>query len=110
MLVSRSSLSTLVRSHGGSISDEIYTVKEQNHDLTARYSMDLGPIGANFFGGFNANQRDRKYVSGYGSGLTLPNFYNMSNAQSQFAYEGTTGRRLWVFTVKRSLTTLTGHT
>ena len=57
--------------------------------------MDLGPIGANFFGGFNANQRDRKYVSGYGSGLTLPNFYNMSNAQSQFAYEGTTGRRLW---------------
>ena len=80
---------------GGSISDEIYTVKEQNHDLTARYSMDLGPIGANFFGGFNANQRDRKYVSAYGSGLTLPNFYNMSNAQSQFAYEGTTGRRLW---------------
>ncbi len=80
---------------GGSISDEVYTVKEQNHDLTARYSMDLGPIGANFFGGFNANQRDRKYVGTYGTGLVLPNFYNMSNAQNQQAYESFVGRRLW---------------
>ena len=47
---------------GGSIADEVYSIKEQNHDLTATYKMDLGPIGANFLGGFNANQRDRKYV------------------------------------------------
>lgn len=80
---------------GGSISDEAYAVKEQNHDLTARYSMDLGPIGASFFGGFNANQRDRKYVGTYGTGLVLPNFYNMSNAQNQQAYESFVGRRLW---------------
>ncbi len=80
---------------GGSISDEAYAIKEQNHDLTARYSMDLGPIGASFFGGFNANQRDRKYVGTYGTGLVLPNFYNMSNAQNQQAYESFVGRRLW---------------
>jgi TonB-linked SusC/RagA family outer membrane protein len=80
---------------GGSIADEAYAIKEQNHDLTARYSMDLGPIGANFFGGFNANQRDRKYVGTYGTGLVLPNFYNMSNAQNQQAYESFVGRRLW---------------
>ena len=49
--------------------------------------MDLGPIGANFFGGFNANQRDRKYVGTYGTGLVLHDFYNMSNAQNQQAYE-----------------------
>ena len=80
---------------GGSISDEVYSIKEQNHDLTATYSMDLGPIGANFLGGFNANQRDRKYVGTYGTGLVLPNFYNMSNAQNQQAYESIVGRRLW---------------
>ena len=80
---------------GGSIADEAYAIKEQNHDLTARYSMDLGPIGASFFGGFNANQRDRKYVGTYGTGLVLPNFYNMSNAQNQQAYESFVGRRLW---------------
>ncbi|HCP41285.1 MAG TPA: hypothetical protein DIT65_05780, partial [Cryomorphaceae bacterium] len=80
---------------GGSITDEIYSIKEQNHDLTVQYSTDLGPIGANFLGGMNVNDRDRKYVSTYGSGLVLPNFYNMSNAQSQFAYEGLTGRRIF---------------
>lgn len=80
---------------GGSISDEAYTVKEQNHDLTARYSMDLGVIGANFLGGFNANQRDYKYIGTYGTGLVLPDFYNMSNAQNQQAYESFSGRRLW---------------
>ena len=80
---------------GGSIADEAYAIKEQNHDLTARYSMDLGPIGASFFGGFNSNQRDRKYVGTYGTGLVLPNFYNMSNAQNQQAYESFVGRRLW---------------
>ena len=80
---------------GGSITDEIWSVKEQNHDLTVQYSTDLGPIGANFLGGMNVNDRDRKYVSTYGSGLVLPNFYNMSNAQSQFAYEGLTGRRIF---------------
>ena len=80
---------------GGSITDEIWSIKEQNHDLTVQYSTDLGPIGANFLGGMNVNDRDRKYVSTYGSGLVLPNFYNMSNAQSQFAYEGLTGRRIF---------------
>ncbi len=80
---------------GGSITDEIWSVKEQNHDLTVQYSTDLGPIGANFLGGMNVNDRDRKYVSTYGSGLVLPNFYNMSNAQTQFAYEGLTGRRIF---------------
>ena len=80
---------------GGSIADEVYTVKEQNHDLTARYSMDLGVIGANFFGGMNVNQRDRKYVGTSGTGLVLPDFYNMSNATNQQAYESFVGRRLW---------------
>jgi outer membrane receptor protein involved in Fe transport len=79
----------------GSISDEAYAISEQNHDLTARYSADLGPIGANFLVGFNANQRDRKYVGTYGTGLVLPDFYNMSNATNQQAYESFIGRRIW---------------
>ena len=80
---------------GGSINDETYLVKEQNHDLTARYSTKLGPIGANFLAGFNANDRERKYVGTYGTGLVLPNFYNMSNATNQQAYESFQGRRIW---------------
>lgn len=80
---------------GGSIADEAYVNKEENHDLTARYSMDFGPISANFLAGFNANQRQYKYVGTYGTGLVLPDFYNMSNATNQQAYESNSGRRLW---------------
>ena len=73
---------------GGSIYDEAYAVREQNHDLTARYDLGLeGDFNANVFVGFNSNQRDYKSVSTYGTGLVLPNFYNMSNAENQQAYE-----------------------
>ena len=79
----------------GSITDEIYNVEETNHDLTARYSKDFGKISSNFLVGFNANNRNRKSVTGYGVGLVIPDFYNMSNATNQFAYESNIGRRLW---------------
>lgn len=80
---------------GGSITDEAWNVKEVNQDLTANYTTKFGPVGANLLAGVNANQRDYKYVGTYGTGLVLPNFYNMSNAQNQQAYESITGRRLW---------------
>ena len=80
---------------GGSIYDEAYAVREQNHDLTARYDLGLeGDFKANLFIGVNSNQRDYKSVSTYGTGLVLPNFYNMSNAENQQAYESVSGRRL----------------
>jgi len=80
---------------GGSITDEAWNVMEINQDLTANYTTNFGPIGANFLAGFNSNMRDYKYVGTYGTGLVLPDFYNMSNAQQQQAYESVTGRRLW---------------
>ena len=80
---------------GGSITDEAWNVMEINQDLTANYTTNFGPIGANFLAGFNSNMRDYKYVGTYGTGLVLPDFYNMSNAQNQQAYESVTGRRLW---------------
>ena len=80
---------------GGSITDEAWNVMEINQDLTANYTTNFGPIGANFLAGFNSNMRDYKYVGTYGTGLVLPDFYNMSNAQHQQAYESVTGRRLW---------------
>jgi TonB-linked SusC/RagA family outer membrane protein len=80
---------------GGSIRDEAYTVREQNHDVTANYNTEFGDIGLNVLAGLNSNQRDYKSIYTYGSGLVLPDFYNMSNAQTQFAYESNTGRRLW---------------
>ena len=83
---------------GGSIYDEAYAVREQNHDLTARYDLGLeGDFNASVFVGFNSNQRDYKSVSTYGTGLVLPNFYNMSNAENQQAYESVSGRRLTGF-------------
>jgi TonB-linked SusC/RagA family outer membrane protein len=80
---------------GGSITDEAWNVKEINQDLTVNYTTKFGPVGANLLAGFNANQRDYKYVGTYGTGLVLPDFYNMSNAQNQQAYESITGRRIW---------------
>ena len=79
----------------GSITDEMYSVMETNHDLTARYAKDFGKISTSVLVGFNANQRNRKSVTGYGLGLVIPDFYNMSNATDQFAYESNVGRRLW---------------
>lgn len=80
---------------GGSITDEAWNVKEVTQDLTANYTTKFGPVGANLLAGFNVNQRDYKYVGTYGTGLVLPDFYNMSNAQNQQAYEAITGRRIW---------------
>ena len=70
MLESRLLLKILALSPGGSIYDEAYAVREQNHDLTARYDLGLdGDFNANVFVGFNSNQRDYKSVSTYGTGL-----------------------------------------
>lgn len=80
---------------GGSITDEAWNVKETNQDLTVNYTTKFGPVGANLLAGLNANERDYKYVGTYGTGLVLPDFYNMSNAQNQQAYESITGRRLF---------------
>jgi len=79
----------------GSIYNDNYNWEELNQDLTARYTDKFGDLGLSAMAGFNTNQRQLRNVWGFGSGLVIPDFYNMSNATSQQTGEGITRRRIW---------------
>ncbi|MGA1364926.1 MAG: TonB-dependent receptor domain-containing protein, partial [Schleiferiaceae bacterium] len=79
----------------GSIYNDNYNWEELNQDLTARYTDKFGDIGVSAMVGMNTNQRQLRNVWGYGSGLVIPDFYNMSNATNQQTGEGLTRRRIW---------------
>jgi TonB-linked SusC/RagA family outer membrane protein len=79
----------------GSITNDVYNWEELNQDLQIRYNEKFGDFGVAAMAGFNSNQRQLRNVWGYGSGLVIPNFYNMSNATNQQTAEGITRRRIW---------------
>ena len=79
----------------GSINNDTYNWEELNQDLTARYTDKFGDIGVSAMAGLNTNQRQLRNIWGYGSGLVIPDFYNMSNATNQQTGEGLTRRRIW---------------
>lgn len=79
----------------GSITNDVYNWEELNQDLTIRYTDKFGDFGVTALAGYNTNQRQLRNIYGYGSGLVIPDFYNMSNATNQQTGEGLTRRRIF---------------
>lgn len=80
----------------GSVSQEVYTNRDINGDLFLTYNTNLSD-NFTFSGTAGTNLYDHRYIAQgtYGTGLSAPNFYHISNASDLTAAEAYATKRLY---------------
>ena len=68
--------------------------EEVNQDFLARFTKGFGDINSSLVLGTQLNKRSDKSVFARGQNLTIPEFFNLSNATNLYADQSTTRRKL----------------